>query len=375
MSTIYKYYNPSDSSYIFSILNKSQSPKKTTIQIGDTTNEIYSESSNNLTITSNLKLDKNLDVLGDLQVGEGTAYHLIAKEGKVAINKNDINLDYTLDVGGGAKVDGDFYVEGESTHNNILNVNGNINVNVDKLNIDANTGSLSINTNKLVVDGDTGDLTINTDKFIVNGDTGNTTIEGDLTVNGKLLGRLPLGSIVPFFSGYFTAQNNVTFSNFSSSAIPQTGIITKDGFLLCDGAVIPSDADPLFYSESQVRYMPKLNDDIFLQGTTNSFCGQTGGQNSITLSIANLPSHDHGGTLTTSNPSISMNHSHTYKEYEDTGTELTPSGDDVGQLVTKNTSSVNLTHTHTVTITAQGSGTPFENRPKYISVMYIMRVK
>lgn len=415
MPNNYLYYNTSDSSYTFSLINKTVSTnKKTRIYLGDTTNEIYTDASDQLKVTSNFDVEKSLRVTqnlradGELSIGYSSSpsvnYNILAKTNKVAINKSDVNATYTLDVGGSAKIDSDFYVSGNTTLAGGFNTNGNFTVSSDKFQVNATTGNTIIS----------GDLNVNGNTYLGNQTTDTTTVSGDLIVSGNFLGRLPLGSIIPLMTGYFinptggvNTGNTGTYTSVPS-LIPTSGTITNDGFLLCNGALIPTTANSLLASISggEQRYTPDLTDNRFLQGSTSSGSissvnGVNNGDNTVTLAITNIPSHNHSGSVSSNNANLTI-----------TGGTITPVTD---IIITTSSSSIpggyqiitggnqndktprvqgtsgefpiyqqkisySLTpsvsqSTHSHTITSEGGGQSFNIRPKYINVIYVMRVK
>lgn len=397
MPSIYKYYNTSDSSYTFSLINKPvSSNKKTRIYLGDTTNEIYADASNQLNITSNLDIEQSLNVTTNLTAGGQLSigytsnpspnYNLLAKNNKVAINKSDTNASYTLDIGGSTKIDNDLYVSGTTTLAGTFNVNGNFNVSTDKFQVNATTGNATLS----------GDLTVNGNTYLGNQTTDTTTVSGNLVVSGAFLGRVPLGGIIPLVTGYFinpsggvNTGNTGTFTSVSG-LVPTSGTITDDGFLYCNGALIPTTANSLLASISggEQRYTPDLTDSRFLQGSTSS--GTIGGSNSVTLATTNLPVHDH--TINHSHTSSTGNngsHTHNIIQRGAAGNANTNSP----KRIAVDTTDANGTtlivesiesagdHNHSISISysgssgTTGSGTAFDVRPKYMNVVYVMRVK
>jgi hypothetical protein len=108
--------------------------------------------------------------------------------------------------------------------------------------------------------------------------------------------------------------------------------------------------------------------DRFVVGAGNTYsAGDTGGVNEVSLTLNQLPSHDHGGST-----SSSGNHSHSVasKRSDDGG-----SGENVPSINTGvsigTSTSTNGAHTHT--ITAQGGNHAHENRPPYYGVAFICK--
>lgn len=96
--------------------------------------------------------------------------------------------------------------------------------------------------------------------------------------------------------------------------------------------------------------------------------GNTGGQERVTLTIADMPVHNH--TASTGNAG---SHSHTYEWYEGAGTAQ-PSGVGGGNVTSRSTGNAG-DHTHSVTIDNAGSGQSHENRPPYYVLAYIIRLR
>lgn len=176
-----------------------------------------------------------------------------------------------------------------------------------------------------------------------------------------------------------------------NSPFPPGGIIMwsgsiasiPTGWLLCNGT----------------SGTPDLRDRFVVGAGTSYAVGATGGAATVSLSIANLPSHSHGGsTGAVSNDhthngttASSGTHIHTMPDGgwgqagQDNGGITGASGpNQYGQRSAQSTNSAGehshsfttggQSSNHTHTIAAEGSGTAHENRPPYYALAYIMKI-
>lgn len=214
--------------------------------------------------------------------------------------------------------------------------------------------------------------------------TNTTIIENRLQV-AKFDGRVPLGAVIPIV-GTRTAVNNGGSAN-TPSGIPATGIVSDDGFQRCDGSAVGSGA-------TLTGFVPDLTDDRFIQGSTSlgSLSSSNGinlGDNTVQLTINELPSHNHTGS-TGDNTSIDHTHSitHNHGVYRAVGgggfsgfeasvsTSLQEPSPYMNSFVGNSGGmNSNLTHTHSLTTDNSGSGGTFDIRPKWMSAIYLMRVR
>ena len=133
--------------------------------------------------------------------------------------------------------------------------------------------------------------------------------------------------------------------------------------------------------------------DRFIVGAGNSYSvGATGGEASHKLTISEMPSHNHGATLSLSGLTTSSDgvHTHTvvrrvcnYNNFGSCGPNTAICSDDI--LGGSASGSANTTtsksggHTHTisgsgsVTVNSNGSGSAHENRPPYYALCFIMK--
>lgn len=100
----------------------------------------------------------------------------------------------------------------------------------------------------------------------------------------------------------------------------------------------------------------------FIVGAGSSYAvGATGGSNTVTLTVDQMPSHTH--TIT------DPGHAHEYTEHA--GRQGTAQGGgDYGTIWTDDTEKAKTG----ITINATGSGQAHENRPPYYALAYIMKL-
>jgi microcystin-dependent protein len=176
---------------------------------------------------------------------------------------------------------------------------------------------------------------------------GNIDSKGKVKENGNDL--LPPGAIIMW----------------NGSAIPA-------GWALCDGGTYT-------WAAGGTTTAPNLMDRFIIAGnatggtgTAGAYAlGNTGGNSTITLSIAQMPSHDHGGSTSTTG---AHTHDVTYNQSNGTSDGGGPgaSNREDGKSGTTVTSTSAGDHAHT--IAAQGSGSAIDIRPKYYALAYIMKL-
>jgi len=196
-----------------------------------------------------------------------------------------------------------------------------------------------------------GDAIPTSEKGVANGVS---TLDATGNVPGSQLGNvvgIPFGSIMPIAS-------NLP----GTHTIPASGIVDSNGWMYCDGSVIPG-------GNTVGGSTPNLTNGRFLRGSTSS--GATGGSDSLTIAITNMPSHTHVGashthtiahthstpahTHTASSNSTGA-HTHTVSAYVNTEQAL-GGGTAAGSVSGVKTTSSAGTHSHTITVNSGGSGT------------------
>ena len=186
-------------------------------------------------------------------------------------------------------------------------------------------------------------------------------------------GWMPVGTVIPVMSNIAGAI-----------AIPASGTVV-DGMMYCDGTAIPG-------GQALSGSTPDLNGNVFLQGSSSA--GAAGGSNMMTDHTHSFsgtyPNHTHTDDFSISSSGA---HSHTYTNFS-SGTFDPPStgwsGDQGGTALNNHSvPSVGSNHTHPIDggITSSGGGsisgsvgggsapTSTDNRPSYVSVQYLIRVK
>jgi microcystin-dependent protein len=180
---------------------------------------------------------------------------------------------------------------------------------------------------------------------------------------------------------------------------PYAGTSAPGGWLLCDGAAVSRTTYAALFAVVGVAYgagngsttfnLPDLRGRVPTGRDTGQtefdVLGETGGQKSVTLTEAQLPSHGHSaGTLATSSSGA-----HTHDIDKMTGQTVdTVHGHTIGNTVAQGgavatgfVGAANVTvtsagaHTHTVTgsVAAAGSGQAHDNLAPYVVTNYIIK--
>ena len=111
--------------------------------------------------------------------------------------------------------------------------------------------------------------------------------------------------------------------------------------------------------------MPDLRDRFIVGAGNNYSRGDTGGADSVTLTTAQMPQHNHG----INDPG----HFHTTNDYVARGGYAEPRNFGVGTDGNANSSGDTNTKTTGITIQNAGSGNSHENRPPYYALIYIIK--
>jgi microcystin-dependent protein len=150
------------------------------------------------------------------------------------------------------------------------------------------------------------------------------------------------------------------------------GATAPANYLLCNGQSVSTTTFAALFAVIGFTFggsgssfnVPNLQNSFPIGAGTTAALAATGGAESAVLTIAQLPSHTHGATI--SDPG----HSHTYVEANSANVQAVATG------VSGGSGSANTSTSTTgigVTIGATGSGSPVSTLPPYVGVNFIIR--
>ena len=264
---------------------------------------------------------------------------------------------------------------------NIINKTPNMDLNLSSLNGNVINPVITINNNN-------GDCRIMTN-LNVNGNincTNDTIIHKNLNVNGNV--NLNNDTIIG------NGTINTSLGEISRGAVPIKAIIMWSGteaeaqdlvgWALCTGG-----------TQNGIT-IPDLRDRFIVGAGSAYTTGNTGGANTVSLSVSNIPSHNHTVSIGDHHHSHSGttagggSHSHTFHVSSSAtgaghGSHKTMRAAGYHGLGASSTSSEsNHTHTfstngiwhsHSASAGYTGSGSAHENRPPYYALAYIIRIQ
>ena len=180
---------------------------------------------------------------------------------------------------------------------------------------------------------------------------GKTTLKGGLEVSGGTVAVQSLEATDLVVNGNVKTSTSGSFAGYGIT--PVGGIIMwsgspnqiPDGWALCNGQTSNGKKTPDLSGKFVVGYSASDSD-------YNSV-GNTGGEKSVALTVAQMPSHSHSATVKVSGLAAASNGD---KDF------FAPS------WKSQNASD-------TITTSTAGSGQSHENRPPYFAICFIMRVK
>lgn len=235
---------------------------------------------------------------------------------------------------------------------------------------------------------------------------GNLITRGNLNVQGSLLDVSGEAMFHKSMTVTDTIHAGNVFKN-QHSAIPPVGSIMAyagktdpDGWVICNG--VPRTQTDGRYNAlidlqigsgtKNITYTPPDLKNQFLKGTSTETTLVSYVKPLVTLSIANLPSHNHGGTIANANPKHvhtinDPGHTHTWgygsagddSGYGSHAREFTFDGGENTDAIKKGYTGIavneaDMTHTHTFTSDNVGTNTPVEiPDPSNYTVHYILK--
>ena len=171
--------------------------------------------------------------------------------------------------------------------------------------------------------------------------------------------------------------------------MPFAGSVVPEGWLLCDGSAVSRTQYARLFQVIGTTYgagdgsttfnLPNLKGRVPVglntADTDFNTLGKTGGEKSVTLTVSQMPSHNH---YTVINTTIDGNHSHSYANanwYEVpylSGSQSYTFYSSAGSYYSTSTS---LNHSHTIsgTTTSTGGGQAHNNLQPYLVVNYIIK--
>jgi microcystin-dependent protein len=220
---------------------------------------------------------------------------------------------------------------------------------------------------------------------------------------------IPVSSIDPSIQANITAlQANVTTLQNDLLALLPTGCLFQyaggtapSGWFLCQGQVLSISSYPSLYSVIGTTYggdgvstfaLPDLRGRVPIGAGSGYSLGTTGGSETRTLTVNEMPSHNHTGTI-----DYSGTHSHTYQDayfaentgrnpkvfglaagsdydnnfyYRTTSNGYTSDPNDASTFLSSGSGGA---HTHTMSITSNGGGNSFSIMQPYITLSYIIK--
>ena len=174
---------------------------------------------------------------------------------------------------------------------------------------------------------------------------------------------VPTGTIVAWLGGYFTDGVNGGYTKVLD--------FEAGSFKLCDGSEFYDADSPIFNVAG--RHLPNLTDERWLQGNTEVNIGAVGGDNDVIIPGGAHVHATQGHVLT---PDEAPIHNHSQVNGSNWFANST-SGYPIHWYTLSNSANVSqeLAHDHGDTLSAGGGGGVEDNRPKYLDVLYIMKVK
>ena len=217
---------------------------------------------------------------------------------------------------------------------------------------------------------------------------------------------VPVGTIVPYMGGYFANGANGDFvSVWGNDAAALNARFNAAGWYVCNGAMLKLPGSPFF--DGVNRYLPNLTDDRFIMGAVRA--GLIGGNNAMahthtiahthtmahthtiahvhatsnhTLTASQIPSHNHAHEGWAHADGTTYGHStggsHAFANISWAGSYIGGSGahnhGNTGGSNKTNSGGASNGTTSAASNADTGAASYVENRPKFVSCFFLMRV-
>ena len=148
------------------------------------------------------------------------------------------------------------------------------------------------------------------------------------------------------------------------------GLVPSGGIIMWSGAIgsVPSGWSLC----NGANGTPDLRNRFVVGAGSTYAVGLTGGADTVTLTVTQMPAHNHGGT--TGNDSPDHSHTTNLKRDQASGTSGNAVFGDENRDGTQNVASGGASVRHTHSISNQGGNEAHENRPPYYALAYIMKL-
>jgi hypothetical protein len=170
-------------------------------------------------------------------------------------------------------------------------------------------------------------------------------VRSNLDTSGSLV---PVGTIVAYMPGYFAATANGggwTAAGPAGNTVAQINAFLSGNWRVCNGTA-PNDANsPIFNAAG--RFLPDLTGSRFLMGNTTAGTAGGNANNQVTLTTTELPSHNHGASITVNAAAAPHSHSVSTNAAPAGGGESVDHSHSVSPF---STGSQSANHNHTVPV-------------------------
>lgn len=166
------------------------------------------------------------------------------------------------------------------------------------------------------------------------------------------------------FSPSTIIKSSEVNQNFDDMVDGLNTAMPTGGIIMWSGAVVDIPAG--WYLCNGSNGTPDLR-GMFVIGAGGSYAvGASGGEATHTLTVAEMPSHNHGGAT----GGQSATHTHSYYYTQGLGN---PIADGTKYTNTGSGTTGNASNDHTHAVSSQGSGTAHNNMPPYYALAFIMK--